>query len=187
MSILFTFEFIALGIPTTAIADSEDLTITESGRSYEESSKLPQANRIKIENVYNIRGVQTYSMEYPDNISDYKKLGYSNFQYSEWSAYEKVLSTKSKRVAKTIVTSALGLTIPSKKLAALIAIYDISESLKKQHDDVRISVNSRNIMAYTPKPDSYEVLIGEESIVKYYSDSKRTNLIKTVHRTNYVG
>ena len=45
MSILFTFEFIALGIPTTAIADSEDLTITESGRSYEESSKLPQANR----------------------------------------------------------------------------------------------------------------------------------------------
>ena len=42
-------------------------------------------------------------------------------------------------------------------------------------------------MAYTPKPDSYEVLIGEESIVKYYSDSKRTNLIKTVHRTNYVG
>lgn len=187
MSILFTFEFIALGIPTTAIADSEDLTITESGRSYEESSKLPQANRIKIENVDNIRGVQTYSMEYPDSISDYKKLGYSNFQYSEWSGYEKVLGTKSKRVAKTIVTSALGLAIPSKKLAALIAIYDISDSLKKQHDDVRISVNSRNIMAYTPKPDSYEVLIGEESIVKYYSDSKRTNLIKTVHRTNYVG
>ena len=40
-------------------------------------------------------------------------------------------------------------------------------------------------MAKTPA--GYEARIGQETKVKYYSDSKRTKLIKNVNKTYWVG
>ncbi|MFO3715579.1 hypothetical protein [Anaerococcus cruorum] len=187
MSIVFVFEFIVLALPSTSRADSEESVIKESGVSYEESSNLPHANLYNDRVINNKDGVQMYSLTRPNSIEDYKKLGYSNFQYSDWSGDKYVLSTRAKRVGKAIVTGALSRIIPSAQVRDLMQVYSIASATIPQDADVWITVNARNIMAHTPKPDSYEVLIGEESIVKYYSDPDLTKLEKTVHRTNFVG
>ncbi len=45
--------------------------------------------------------------------------------------------------------------------------------------------NLRLISATAPRGN--RAIIGQESVVKYYSNSKRTHLKKTIHRTNWVG
>lgn len=42
-----------------------------------------------------------------------------------------------------------------------------------------------NIIAKTPHGNTE--IIGQRSIIKYYSNSSRTKLIKTIHRTNWWG
>jgi len=62
-----------------------------------------------------------------------------------------------------------------------ISTYDLSQTIKDQTPDIWPTSNVRNIMAKTPA--GYEARIGQETIVKYYSDNKRTKLVKTIRKT----
>ena len=62
-----------------------------------------------------------------------------------------------------------------------ISTYDLSQTIKDQTPDIWPTSNVRNIMAKTPA--GYEARIGQETIVKYYSDNKRTRLVKTIRKT----
>ena len=75
--------------------------------------------------------------------------------------------------------------IPGNFVRASLALYDVSQLLKDQKADIWPTSNIRNIMAKTPA--GYEARIGQETKVKYYSDSKRTKLIKNVNKTYWVG
>ncbi|HPI99434.1 MAG TPA: hypothetical protein PK268_01385 [Enterococcus sp.] len=66
-----------------------------------------------------------------------------------------------------------------------LSLYDLSQTVKTQTPDIWPTSNLRNIMARTPA--RYEARIGQETIVKYYSDSKRTKLVKTINKTYWVG
>lgn len=66
-----------------------------------------------------------------------------------------------------------------------LSLYDLSQTVKTQTPDIWPTSNLRNIMAKTPA--GYEARIGQETIVKYYSDSKRTKLVKTIKKTYWVG
>lgn len=96
--------------------------------------------------------------------------------------YQKVLSTKSKRIAAFIVAQFVA-KIPGARIP--LAIYDLSQTVKTQHEDVWPSVNARMISATSPR--GVRVLIGEESYTRYYTNSARTELLKTIHHTTYVG
>ncbi len=66
-----------------------------------------------------------------------------------------------------------------------LSLYDLSQTVKTQTPDIWPTSNLRNIMAKTPA--GYEARIGQETIVTYYSDSKRTKLVKTIKKTYWVG
>ena len=66
-----------------------------------------------------------------------------------------------------------------------ISTYDLSQTIKDQTPDIWPTSNVRNIMAKTPA--GYEARIGQETIVKYYSDNKRTKLVKTIRKTYWGG
>lgn len=186
LSTILTFNAISLPIAQRSHAENNtDMVMTEKSiYSYEESLNLPIADIYK--DGVKFEGTSFFSVKNPNSIEDYKKLGYTNIQYSDWSGTHMVVSrTKADRVAKVVVTNGIGFAVKSKLLSALIAVYDVSQALKDQKADIFPTVNARNIIATAP--NGVETLIGEESIVKYYTDSKRTNLIKTIHRTNFVG
>lgn len=180
LSSIMLIQFIAFPISNKSFASDQNEAKTVM--SYEDSLNLPIAD-IKKDTAKN-SGIQLYSLDNPDSIEDYKNLGYTNIQYSQWSGTKKVMSTKSKRIAKFAIENLIGFNVPGNKVKGLMLIYDLSSVLKTQHRDVWPTVNSRNIIATTPM--GYETLIREESIVKYYSDSKRTDLLKTIHRKNFV-
>lgn len=46
------------------------------------------------------------------------------------------------------------------------------------------TVNTRNILATSPR--GTEVIIGQQTIVKYYGNSARTKLIKTINKTFWI-
>ena len=94
------------------------------------------------------------------------------------------MSTKSKRITAFVATNILGF-IPSKLVTAALILYDLSSVLKTQNPDIWPTVNTRNIIATSPM--GYEVIIGQETIVKYYGNSSRTKLIKTIQKTYWVG
>ncbi len=77
----------------------------------------------------------------------------------------------------------LAYKIPGAKIP--LAVYDLSQAIKTQHADIWPSVNARMISATSPR--GVRVLIGEESYTRYYTNSARTKLLKTIHRTAYVG
>lgn len=66
-----------------------------------------------------------------------------------------------------------------------LSLYDLSQTVKTQTPDIWPTSNLRNIMAKTPA--RYEARIGQETIVKYYSNSKRIKLVKTINKTYWVG
>lgn len=69
--------------------------------------------------------------------------------------------------------------------SAPVIVYEASEDSQTQRPDIWPTSNLRSIMAKTPRGN--EVLIGQKSVVKYYSNSSRTNLVKTIKKTYWVG
>lgn len=132
----------------------------------------------------NNRGITLFSTKNPSSVTDYKNLGYKNIEYTAWTGYKKVASTKSKRIATYVVSNVLGF-IPSTYVRTAIEIYDLTSTLQTQNPDVWPTVNTRNILATSPR--GTEVIIGQQTIVKYYGNSARTKLIKTINKTYWVG
>ena len=64
-------------------------------------------------------------------------------------------------------------------------IKDVAQAFKTQNTDIWPTYNIRLISATTPRGN--RAIIGQESTVKYYSNSKRTHLIKKIHHTMWVG
>ncbi|MFT8400246.1 MAG: hypothetical protein ABF679_03195 [Lentilactobacillus diolivorans] len=153
--------------------------IQNSNQSYEETSKLPHANDIPTTTPGNNSPVLSSS---PNSIKDYKKLGYSHFSYSRWSGVKNYTSTKTARIAKFMSEQLLNL-IPIARIPTIF--YDVSQTIETQTPDIWPTSNLRNITAKNPR--GYTSLIGQQSVVKYYSNSSRTNLVKTIKKTYWVG
>ncbi|MFD1397754.1 hypothetical protein ACFQ41_00350 [Lacticaseibacillus suilingensis] len=170
---------------TTAPAVPTEAAVVDATGSFESVSQLPVAS---FENDL-IPGTAAYtqtvlarSAAYPTSIAGYKKLGYKNFYYSKWTGYKKLASTKSKRIAAFMVEQ-LAAKIPGARIPLLI--YDLSQLAKTQHADIWPSVNARMISATSPR--GVRVLVAEESYTRYYTNSARTKLLKTIHHTSFVG
>ncbi|QTJ44752.1 hypothetical protein B8A42_05180 [Dolosigranulum pigrum] len=155
--------------------------------SFEESQNLPLANIYTDTN----NNTTFYSVNNPQSIEDYKKLGYTNIQYTKWTGDYNVASTKSKRAATTVaelITGAgLSAIFSNHKTAiqTLTTAFSLSKTLQTQHADVWPVYNVRNIIAIAPNGN--KVRIGQEVKVKYYGNKERTNLIKQSHKSFWVG
>jgi len=149
-----------------------------SSNQVDASSNITYKKSVKMNKNATIKKV-AYSRIHPHSIKGYKKLGYSHFSKSRWSGTFKVAGTKSKRVAETIAETILGFAAPT-----AVSIFSVSKAFQTQHPDVWPTANLRNIFAKAPA--GYTVKIGEESIIKYYSDSKRKHLVKKIHRTIWI-
>lgn len=160
------------------VVKASSFEIQETSRSFEETSKLPNAN-IKQDGMTGLQKIETKSNS-PKSIKEYKKLGYKNFRYSRWTGYKNAASTRSKRIAGYVATSVLSF-VPSKLVQASLFLYGLSEAVQKQNPDIWPSVNARNIIAKSPR--GYDVIIAQETEVKYYGNSARTKLIKTIEKT----
>lgn len=173
---------------TVHASEIENSSIITKKLTYEESQNLPFANIAKDTNIslYNPenRSTSLYSLTNPSSITDYKNLGYTNIYYTGWTGDKIVMSTKSKRITTFVATNILAF-IPSKLVTASIVLYDLTSTIKTQNPDIWPTVNTRNILATSPM--GYEVIIGQETIVKYYGNSSRTKLIKTIQKTYWVG
>jgi len=112
------------------------------------------------------------------SIEDYKKLGYTNIQYTKWTGDYNVASTKSKRAATTVAELITGAGLSA-------TAFSLSKTLQTQHADVWPVYNVRNIIAIAPNGN--KVRIGQEVKVKYYGNKERTNLIKQSHKSFWVG
>ena len=168
----------ASGIPNTVSDVKYDVG------TFEETSKLPVASSSQPLSTFRSASLFTTMSSRPSSIADYQKLGYSSFQYSQWTGDKIVMSTKSKRIATFMVEQLTGL-IPGGQVKVALGLFDLSQLLKTQHEDIWPTTNLRNITAIAPV--GYRTLIGQEVILKYYSNSARTNLIKTIHTTLWVG
>lgn len=173
---------ITLGITNSNVQASE---ITSSHndqviRSYESSLKLPDANIQK--DIYG-NGTMFRSASNPNSIQDYKKLGYKNIKYTKWNTM-KMLSSRQKAVARSVALSVVGL-IPGKTVAALTAAFSLGSAMKSPEAYVWPTSTVRNILATSPR--GTEVIIGQQVIIRYYSNSSRTKLIKTVRKTYWTG
>lgn len=155
--------------------------------TYEDTHSLPYANlnRDLIGKNNGVNLFNTRSVKNPSSISDYKKLGYKNIQYTKWTGHKNVASTKSKRIATFIVTNILGITIPGKAIKGVTYLYDLSNAVKTQNPDIWPTSNTRRIFASAPG-NGARVIIGEEVIIKYYGNSSRTKLLKTIHKTYWI-
>ena len=147
--------------------------------TYEESLELPLANS-QNDNT----STQSYSASSPQSIEDYEEAGYTNIQYTTWTGEKNMISSKAKRVGATVASALAGTVIKSKSAQALISIFSVGAAFQDQEADVYPTYNARNIIATAPI--GYETRIGEEVIVNYYSDSARTNLVKTVRQTFWI-
>ncbi|WEV40979.1 hypothetical protein [Lactobacillus sp. ESL0681] len=162
---------------TISYQDSEEVQPVSVGTiSYQDSEKIQPVS-------FNDDSLRSSAS--PNSIEGYKKLGYSNFSKSKWSGTTNVMSTKTKRVAKVITETVLSPLIVNKYAKTIYGIYTVSSAIATQHPDVWPTSNLRNIMAKTPV--GYTARIGQETIIKYYSNSKRTHLFKTIHRTYWFG
>ena len=117
------------------------------------------------------------------SINDYKKLGYKNIRYSSWTGYKIVASSRAKAFAKYGITNLLNL-ITGWQIKAAIGLYDIISLMKSLEAYVYPTVNMQNIIATSPR--GTEVLIGQNTITKVYSNSARTKLVKTISRTYWI-
>ncbi|NLR09976.1 MULTISPECIES: hypothetical protein [Lactobacillaceae] len=120
----------------------------------------------------------------PNSLAAYKKLGYKHITYSKWPGTHKYAGTKAKRIAALSVEQLVGL-LPGGGIKAALTVYDVAQAFKTQNADIWPTYNIRLISATTPRGN--RAIIGQESTVKYYSNSKRTHLIKTIHHTMWVG
>lgn len=184
--LLFSSPISTHAATTEPAVPTETTAIDTSSESFETVSQLPEAS---FENDL-IPGTAAYtqmflarSKTHPNSIADYKSLGYKNIKYSKWSGVTKMPSTKSKRVASAVATFLAGSFI--KKAAIPLGLYAIAQATATQHADIWPTVNTRWITATSPRGIS--VIIGEESITKYYTNSSRTKLLKTIHHTVFVG
>jgi len=163
--------------------------------TYEESQNLPYADLSTDLNSVS-SDISTFSIKSqssqlnansssikPISIAGFKKLGYKNIEYTKWTGYKKVVSTKSKRIASLVATNILGF-VPSKYVQAAVFLYDVSSTVKTQYQDIWPTVSTRNILATSPR--GLEVIIGQETIVKYYGNSARTKLLKTIPKTYWI-
>lgn len=184
-SLIVTLAPIALfsaNTDTVYASETENIQETPADITYEESLNLPYAD-LSADLNSNNRGITLFSTKNPSSVTDYKNLGYKNIEYTAWTGYKKVASTKSKRIATYVVTNVLGF-IPSTYVRTAIGIYDLTSTLQTQNPDVWPTVNTRNILATSPR--GTEVIIGQQTIVKYYGNSARTKLIKTINKTFYL-
>lgn len=85
LSSIMLIQFIAFPISNKSFASDQNEAKTVM--SYEDSLNLPIAD-IKKDTAKN-SGIQLYSLDNPDSIEDYKNLGYTNIQYSQWSGTKK--------------------------------------------------------------------------------------------------
>lgn len=191
-SVILTLSPVALGTIDVMKVSADELAIVEKPTktfTYEESLELPTADlnlNLKTDgNISNstISTMAVSNAKKPSSFADYRKLGYRNIQYTNWTGYKKVMSTKSKRITTFVATNLLAF-IPSNSVKAVIGIYDLTSTMKTQNPDVWPSVNTRNIVAISPV--GTHVLIGQETIVKYYGNSARTKLLKTVRKTYWL-
>lgn len=188
-SIILTLSPVALGtigVGQAYASESETIETQTKTFTYEESLDLPSANLnqdLKTDINLSNNTMAPMSTKNPSSFADYRKLGYRNIQYTNWTGYKKVMSTKSKRITTFVVTNILGF-IPSSYVRASILLYDLSTVVKNQNPDVWPSVNTRNIVAISPI--GTHVLIGQETIVKYYGNSARTKLLKTIQKTYWL-
>lgn len=184
-SLIVTLAPIALfsaNTDTVYASETENIQETPADITYEESLNLPYAD-LSADLNSNNRGITLFSTKNPSSVTDYKNLGYKNIEYTAWTGYKKVASTKSKRIATYVVTNVLGF-IPSTYVRTAIGIYDLTSTLQTQNPDVWPTVNTRNILATSPR--GTEVIIGQQTIVKYYGNSARTKLIKTINKTFWI-
>jgi len=132
----------------------------------------------------NYSAIMMFSAAHLNSLSAYKKAGYKHITYSKWSGAHKFAGTKAKRMAKLAVEQLVGLA-PGAQIKIALAGYDAIQASKTQNSDVWPTYNIRLISATAPRGN--RAIIGQESVVKYYSNAKRTHLIKTIHRTVWVG
>lgn len=85
----------------------------------------------------------------------------------------------------TWATEQLAGFIPGWQSKTVLGIYDAVQAFGTQKADVWPTYNLRLVLVTAPRGN--RAIIGQESVVKYYSNSKRTHLKKTIHRTNWVG
>lgn len=159
------------------------LSVKADEVSYEESLELPKAD-VDQDTIKNKLTITAYSTSRPSSINDYKKLGYKNIRYSSWAGYKIVASSRAKAFAKYGITNLLNL-IPGWQIKAAIGLYDIISLMKSPEAYVYPTVNMQNIIATSPR--GTEVLIGQNTITKVYSNSARTKLVKTISRTYWIG
>lgn len=119
-----------------------------------------------------------------NSLAAYKKAGHKNITYSKWTGTHNFASTKAKRAASFAAQTLAGF-IPGWQWKTALVAYDAVQVFKSQNADVWPTYNLRLISATAPRGN--RAIIGQESVVKYYSNSKRTNLKKTIHKTNWVG
>lgn len=194
MSLVLVFMPILFGFTSNVVAAEQELgsEIIQGDLSYEESLELPIVSEDNLFEGITDETLNSFSSSnaimanklVPNSLEDYKKLGYTNFEYSKWSGYRNFLSTKSTRIAQYMVMQ-LGFLIPSNYVKIPLMLYDISQVLKTQNADIWPSVNTRNIIAKSPRGN--EVLIGQQTTTKYYGNSSRTKSIKTIYKTYWLG
>ncbi|ODP92887.1 hypothetical protein CNR30_00705 [Levilactobacillus brevis] len=129
-------------------------------------------------------GIMLFSSAHLNSLAAYKKAGYKHITYSKWTGTHNFASTRASRMA-TWATEQLAGFIPGWQAKTVLGIYDAVQAFGSQKADVWPTYNLRLISATAPRGN--RAIIGQESVVKYYSNSKRTHLKKTIHRTNWVG
>ncbi|CAI2579805.1 hypothetical protein AKUA1202_04810 [Apilactobacillus kunkeei] len=127
--------------------------------------------------------LMTRSLSNPQSISEFRKIGYYHFQYTRWIKYN-VLSTKGRRITKDVILNGIGLLIPYKWVAAGTTAYSIIEDLKTQKHDVWVTGYARNILAKSPR--GLQVLIGQQLTLKFYTNSSKTRLARTLNKTIWI-
>lgn len=178
---LFLVPCFISSVSVVKVYSNEISEIQQSQKTFEETLVLPSpdlTNDRVSEDESNSSPANSTAT--PTSIEGYKKLGYKNFQYSKWTGFKNCASTKSKRITAFIATNVLGF-IPSGYVKIAIGIYDLANTVKTQNPDIWPTVNARNIIATAPRGN--QVLIGQETIVKYYGNSSRTKLLKTITKT----
>lgn len=177
----------------TAISSAVTSTSSENGDRVEygvgtvEQAIEEADNSQVVENSNDTMGIMTFSAaksSRPNSLADYKKLGYKHITYSKWSGTHNYAGTKAKRIASFTAEQLVGLA-PGAGIKVALFAYDVADAFKTKKADIWPTYNIRLVSATAPRGN--RAIIGQESVVKYYSNSTRTHLVKTIHRTAWVG
>ncbi|WP_251953772.1 hypothetical protein [Levilactobacillus brevis] len=177
----------------TAISSAATNTSSENSdrveygvRTVEQAIEAADNSQV-VENSNGTMGIMTFSAaksSRPNSLAAYKKLGYKHITYSKWSGTHNYAGTKAKRIAAFTAEQLAGLA-PGAGIKVALFAYDVADAFKTKKADIWPIYNIRLVSATAPRGN--RAIIGQESVVKYYSNSKRTHLVKTIHRTAWVG